>query len=103
MIKALDVKIKYGDIEDTLTLYTESIETSLTELMNQCYLPSSTLPVKLFMGQEYVTKTVKGMTPGYLSDIRTELKSKVSLMTDSQIVMNQLCQAIETAQEWFGN
>jgi hypothetical protein len=103
MIKALDVKIKYGDIEDTLTLYTEKVEVSLTELVHQCYLPSSTLPVKLFMGQEYVTKTVKGMTPGYLHDIREELKSKVSTMTDSHIVMEQLCNAIETAQEWFGN
>ena len=103
MIKALDVRIKYGDIEDTLTLYTESIETSLTELVHQCYLPSSTLPVKLYMGQEYVTKTVKGMTPGYLSEIREELKNRVSTMTDSQIVMEQLCSAIDTAQEWFGN
>jgi hypothetical protein len=103
MIKALDVKIKYGDIEDSLTIYTENIETSLTELMNQSYLPSSTFPVKLYMGQEYVTKTVKGMTPGYLSKIREELKNKVGTMTDSKIVMNQLCDAIETAQEWFGN
>lgn len=103
MIKALDVKIKYGDIEDVLTVYTESIEVSLTELVYQCYLPSSTLPVKLYMGQEYVTKSVKGMTPGYLSDIREELKSRVSTITDSQIVIKQLCTAIETAQEWFGN
>lgn len=103
MIKALDVKIKYGDIEDVLTVYTESIEVSLTELVHQCYLPSSTLPVKLYMGQEYITKSVKGMTPSYLSNIRTELKNKVSTMTDSQIIMDQLCDAIETAQEWFGN
>lgn len=103
MIKALDVRIKYGDIEDTLTIYTEKVEVSLTELVHQCYLPSSTLPVKLYMGQEYVTKTVKGMTPGYLNDVREELKNRVGIMTDSKIVMEQLYAAIETAQEWFGN
>ena len=103
MIKALDITIKYGDIEEVFTIYTKKLEVNLLELVHQSYLPSSSLPIKLFMGSEYITDTVEGKLRGTTYGIRQELKDKVSSMTQSREVLSLLDEAIETAAQWFGN
>ncbi|MFM6400170.1 MAG: hypothetical protein ACKPFF_26130 [Planktothrix sp.] len=103
MIKALDITIKYGDIEEVFTIYTKKLEVNLLELVHQSYLPSSSLPIKVFMGSEYITDTVEGKLRGTIYGIRQELKDKVSSMTQSREVLSLLDEAIETAAQWFGN
>lgn len=103
MIKALDITIRYGDIEEVFTIYTKKLEVNLLELVHQSYLPSSSLPIKVFMDSEYITDTVDGKLRGTTYGIRQELRNIVSSMTQSKDVLSLLDEAIETAQQWFGN
>lgn len=103
MFKALDVTIRYGDQESKFSIYTDDIRINLLEIVHQSYLPSSGLLIKVFIGNEYIPKSVGGMLRAGIDTVRDELREQVRSMTSSPMVVSSLEQGITTAQEWFGN
>lgn len=102
-IKALDVIIAYGDIRNSFSIYTPNITINLPELINQSFLPSSLLPIKLYMGEEYNAKAIEGRLDADINLVREEIRKKVNEMTQSKDVLSILEDAIQTAKDWFGN
>lgn len=103
-IKLLNIQVKYKDQEKVFTIYTDNINISLIELLHQSFLPSSSMPIKVYMGEEYVGEVIsQGMIPGNLSNIREELRSKTRELSNEQAVIDQIDDAINTAIEWFGD
>ena len=100
MNKALDIYVKYGDIVSTFTINTSNLQISLPEIVHRSILPSSSLPIKIMMGKEY---TIPDEYPSEatVESTRELIRQQVMKMTDSRIIIQQVDEAILTAEQWF--
>lgn len=104
MNKALDIVMKYRGKEEKLSIYTNKINISLIEMVNQSVLPSSSLPVKFYIGTEYIYKEEVDIYTETVIELRRLIREKVVVISNgNREVLELLDIGFNTAEQWFGN